>query len=339
LNDNGQLKGVDEEALDFYQNNYLPTLSYVQKQDNDGSYKVVSLITHNAEKSITIDDFNGERVCRYCGKRKPEVKFKKIAHLFPESLGNKCFFSNNECDNCNELFSKYENDLCAYLVPFLSTNEIFGKGKPKEVKEDGKARYNKTREYKSNDKTFRVQSTEKIITVTSEKDSKLVYNNEKKILSIPFDIGKHTPYNIYKCLLKMALAVLPKNEYDNYKIMQRLLKEDLEPIGIEQAIFTCYPGTNLYDLTVLGYKRTISVVNYPTYVFFIVFGNVSMQIGLFSDRDFSGFNKEMPIQFVAIPTPFDSIGTEFKTCQLVNLTSKVRRNSKIMMSFHAEQKD
>jgi len=64
-----------------------------------------------------------------------------------------------------------------------------------------------------------------------------------------------------------------------------------------------------------------------------------MQIGLFSDRDFSGFNKEMPIQFVAIPTPFDSIGTEFKTCQLVNLTSKVRRNSKIMMSFHAEQKD
>lgn len=52
MNDNGQLKGVDEEALDFYQNNYLPTLSYVQKQDNDGSYKVVSLITHNAEKGL-----------------------------------------------------------------------------------------------------------------------------------------------------------------------------------------------------------------------------------------------------------------------------------------------
>lgn len=338
MNDNEQFKGVDEVALDFYQNNYLPTLSYVQKQDNDGSYEVVSLITHNVEKSIVIDDFNGERVCRYCGKRKPEVKFKKVAHLFPESLGNKCFFSNNECDNCNELFSKYENDLCAFLAPFLSTNEIFGKGKPKEVKEDGKPKYNKTREYKSNDKTFRVQSIEKVITVTSqsEEESKLVYDENKKILSIPFDIGKHTPYYIYKCLLKMALAILPRNEFEKYNTMQRMLKEDLEPIGIEQAIFTCYPGMNLYDLTIMCYKRKKEFINFPTYIFFIACGNVSLQIGLLSDYDFAHFKNEMPIIFVAVPTPFDSIGTDYKICQLIDLGSKERKNSKVMMSFHAE---
>lgn len=340
MNDDVKLSGVDNDALGFYEENYFPYLNYIQVKKDDGSYEVVTLTSHQTEKTITIDDFNGERVCRYCGKKKPEVKFKKIAHLFPESLGNKCFFSNNECDNCNELFSKYENDLCAFLVPFLSTNEIFGKGKPKEIKEDGKPRYNKTREYKSNDKTFRVQSIEKVITVTSnsKEESKLVYDEDKKILSIPFDIGKHTPYNIYKCLLKMSLAVLPRDEFDKYKIMQRLLREDLEPIGIEQAIFTCYPGMNLYDLTIMCYKRKNEILNYPTYVFFIAFGNVSLQLGLFSDNDLRYFDKNMPIKFVALPTPFDSIDTDFKTCQLIDLTSKERKNSVMMMSFYAEQK-
>ena len=136
----------------------------------------------------------------------------------------------------------------------------------------------------------------------------------------------------------MSLAVLPRDEFDKYKIMQRLLREDLEPIGIEQAIFTCYPGMNLYDLTIMCYKRKNEILNYPTYVFFIAFGNVSLQLGLFSDNDLRYFDKNMPIKFVALPTPFDSIDTDFKTCQLIDLTSKERKNSVMMMSFYAEQK-
>lgn len=335
-----ELTGVDNKALEFYCKNYVPLLSYIQTMQNDGSYKVINLLTNEEKETITIDDGPDERICRYCGKKKPDVKFKKIAHLFPESLGNKCFFSNNECDTCNEhLFSIYENDLCAFLTPYLSTNEIFGKGKPKEVKTNGIPRYNKTREYKSNDKTFRVQSINKVITVQSEGESKLVYDKENKILSIPFDIGKHTPYNVYKAVLKMALAILPKSLYDKLKIMQRLLKEDLEPIGIEKAIITCYPGMNLYDLTIMCYQRQNDVVNYPTYIFFIAFGNVSLQIGLFADSDFSRFNNQRPIEFVAIPTPFDKLGNEYKHCELIDLSSKERVNAKMMMSFHAELKE
>ena len=81
MNDNGQLKGVDEEALDFYQNNYLPTLSYVQKQDNDGSYKVVSLITHNAEKALQLMILMVKECADIVAKESQRSSLKNSSHL------------------------------------------------------------------------------------------------------------------------------------------------------------------------------------------------------------------------------------------------------------------
>ena len=44
------------------------------------------------------------RVCRFCGKRSPEVTFESEAHAIPEALGNKSIFSAYECDVCNHMF-------------------------------------------------------------------------------------------------------------------------------------------------------------------------------------------------------------------------------------------
>lgn len=57
-----------------------------------------------------------ERMCRFCGKTKGETTFKKVAHAIPELIGNKVLISFEECDECNKIFSKLENELANFLI-------------------------------------------------------------------------------------------------------------------------------------------------------------------------------------------------------------------------------
>lgn len=60
-----------------------------------------------------------QRVCRFCGKNKNEVSFKKKAHVIPEGIGNKKLFSLSECDSCNSFYGNtIENDLNNLLSPY-----------------------------------------------------------------------------------------------------------------------------------------------------------------------------------------------------------------------------
>ncbi len=66
-------------------------------------------------KKIYVGEF-ANRVCRFCGKAKPAVSFKKEAHVVPQFLGNRFLLSAQECDICNKLFGDlYENDFANYI--------------------------------------------------------------------------------------------------------------------------------------------------------------------------------------------------------------------------------
>ena len=56
--------------------------------------------------------------CRFCDNDDRQ-KFRKKAHTFPEALGNKWVFSNDECDACNSRFSVYEDSLAKAVGPLL----------------------------------------------------------------------------------------------------------------------------------------------------------------------------------------------------------------------------
>lgn len=88
-----------------------------------------------------------KRICRFCGKKAPEVTFKSVAHAVSEALGNKGIVLNEECDDCNNKFgSKIEIDLIEYLRFYCVFFGIKGKEKIPEIKspenlpikEDGK---------------------------------------------------------------------------------------------------------------------------------------------------------------------------------------------------------
>lgn len=115
--------------LDVF-NNFYSTIEYMNTNDKTALDKAKefdefagSLIS---SYEIFHADGSGEwhfgesdksrRICRYCGKRAPEVSFRKKAHAISEGLGNKKIITNTECDKCNDDFGKtIEKSLIDYL--------------------------------------------------------------------------------------------------------------------------------------------------------------------------------------------------------------------------------
>ena len=108
------LSKTQAEAVNFY----------------DQNYRVVFDSSLRKARPLKLADPEDEkgRICRFCGKGKPEVAFKSVAHAVPEFLGNKSLVSQNECDTCNQLLAmKYEDDLAKWFGPMRTVSQIRGK--------------------------------------------------------------------------------------------------------------------------------------------------------------------------------------------------------------------
>ena len=89
-----------------------------------GSYQILS----HVQASVGEDSKSIGRgaVCRFCGNDDLQ-KFRTRAHTFPEALGNKWVFSNDEFDYCNDKFSVYEDALTKAVGPLLTLGGTKGK--------------------------------------------------------------------------------------------------------------------------------------------------------------------------------------------------------------------
>lgn len=75
--------------------------------------------------------------CMFCGKPFKYWKKKDIAHAISECMGNKRLINFCECYDCNHLFGEIaENHLGKYIMPYRIVNEVYGKGKYKNVVKD-----------------------------------------------------------------------------------------------------------------------------------------------------------------------------------------------------------
>ncbi|MBS4220069.1 HNH endonuclease [Bacillus sp. FJAT-49711] len=140
--------------------------------------------------------------CIFCNRKRPEVSFKKDAHVIPAGLGNRTLFYLNECDSCNEKMSYYENELINYLTfdrIFISAKKRPGSGLPK-YKQKGKQ---SILEKNQDNDILRVDVLENEgVFEIEEKD------NEKVM---KFTINNPPPYrpsDICKTLTHMAWALL-----------------------------------------------------------------------------------------------------------------------------------
>lgn len=93
----------------------------------DENYSIVSCYLNLTKGNKEYIGEKQNRKCRFCGKLSPEVKFKLEAHAIPELTGNKSLIAYNECDTCNEKFSRtVEDHLGKYLGAQRTLVQIHG---------------------------------------------------------------------------------------------------------------------------------------------------------------------------------------------------------------------
>jgi hypothetical protein len=75
------------------------------------------------------NEFLGRKpsVCRFCSGAAPEVTFRKGAHAIPELAGNGTLLSLYECDDCNNRFSAFEDDLGKLTLLERIAGQVLGK--------------------------------------------------------------------------------------------------------------------------------------------------------------------------------------------------------------------
>ena len=170
------------------------------------------------------------RICRFCGKNEDDVAFKKVAHACPELLGQNNLVIYDECDSCNEKFSKYESHLSKFLLPYLSVVGVKGKKKIPNFQS------RKDNDDENTRTSLRYIDEGKINLFLNSLDDYNV-DIENKTMSIRFRNPAIKPIYVYKSLLKVALSFLPENKIQIYKLLFDWLQNENTEIVFFSSLF------------------------------------------------------------------------------------------------------
>lgn len=250
-----------QKHINFYMENYH-IFSYKLKGEN----------IENKDKKF-IGDKN-RRKCRFCGKEKEETTFKKVAHAIPELVGNKVLISFEECDECNEIFSKLESELANYISFERSTTGIRGKTGIPTYKNKSGLRIEHDKEKKNR---FIIQDyIDSGNTIEDTIDNSFTIKGERS----PF-----IPIAVYKCFVKMALSIMPKHylpyfwvTFDWIREEDHSLRESVVCKVFEQFIPGARPFNDIE--MILALRKWQSSENTPFCIFLICFGNFCYQVYL-----------------------------------------------------------
>lgn len=290
----------------------------------DKHYKVLNWHLLNDKEYIYLGN-EKTKVCRFCGKDESNgATFEKLAHAFPESIGNRCLATYYECDKCNERFGKtIENDYANYMKFYHSISKIHGKKKiPEFISNDNKS------------KSAWVDD-EYILSDTNENLHSSIKNNS---ILYQATAPTHTPMAVYKCFVKMAISVMPENELKPFaKTIEWICNKKHENIFGNKKLLCRYemiPGYNTtkHPCYVL-YKRKgpKSLAIYPYMIFHITYGNFSYMIEVPTQEDlYQSIDK---IKFSPIPFKSSSAG-------ILDLTSnKPVSDCQQTMLFHFDSSE
>jgi hypothetical protein len=254
---------ADPEALkglEFYAENYeqitLPGLGLANKQIILGTYP---------------------SKCRFCAGELPVRTFRKRAHAVSELLGNKVIKSLYECDQCNERFSAFEDDLAKMTLPFRSLGGVVGKnGVPTLLSASGEARGKSRMEFKNGTLHMSHPSG----------DESFVVDEAAKTINFSYVVQPYRPLGAFKALCKTAFTLLPEVELLHFEdLRQWLLQSDVTTNQVyARGCHICYrsfvPAFRAFPQPIVIMFRRHTRVEAPYASMFVAFGNLSLQIFL-----------------------------------------------------------
>lgn len=218
---------------------------------------------------VTLEDFESptknQFICRFCGSNNPK-HFRSISHVVPEFTGNRSVKYYEECDSCNNLFSRYERALSIFGGIKHSLSGVKGKKYPKHID-----RENKFRTFSSSTGRHIIQEEESPKGITVENGELII---KSKTL-------KFKPRYVQKALVKIGLSLMPKEELSKFdKTLQWLANPNdtftikKHPMFILIHNFFDQPRTKPVAILV---RRKINY-NCPEYSLLLFFGFFSFQI-------------------------------------------------------------
>lgn len=290
---------IEREPVGYYESNYdiLRTPNFVDKTRLLKPEHGLSYLGNPAHK-----------VCRFCGKSEPEVSFKKVAHAFPESIGNKALATYYECDTCNCFFGKtIEEEYGKFFSLYHSIMMESGK--------DGKRQCN----FKIPcDK--RTKDCMKYCVRIGYSGSRSVINACKNVgrdfvelgadsIRISAPVGKCSPIAVYKALVKMAITVMPIEEVEGFSnAIDWILNPKHENFYCKKPLLIKYQMIPGFSVTKYPhyflYRRKRDVWNVPYMLFNLTYGCFSLLIEVLWDgesKENAGSNAFERLVFPPIP--------------------------------------
>jgi len=239
----------------------------------DSRYDLLAYETMSGKHKTCLGNKN-DRLCRYCGKRSPEVKFRNEAHAFPQAIGNRWIIDYWECDTCNALFSRMlEDDFVKYLGPQRTLSRIRGtNGIPSFQRKKGELRI------EWNGDTLKI--------TTPNENSDVVIDEDGKGFTLRVKLQPYTPMGVFKCFVKMALAVMPEAELKFCKHLIKWISEkqhSTESFPFSPLlIFTQFMPFHMPNDVIIYslQKRKEGITNVPFMQFTILIHNTHYQFFL-----------------------------------------------------------
>jgi len=227
----------------------------------------------------------GNRICRFCRKREPEVSFRSDAHAIPESLGNKILFTNYECDSCNQFFGRgIENDFGIWSHIDRTLGGISGKHGVPTAKGAG----------------WRIENESDHIQVKRDGTAPdYVLDEEKKRFQFDIERGTYTPVAVLKAFVRIGLTLMPGEELPNFsEALDWIQEEDHTKSSVEQCpVFeTSLSGIKLDRVHAFLLIRKVGVRGVPYAFLNLAYGYKMFQVCLPSlqDRAINGRDLTFP---------------------------------------------
>jgi len=209
--------------------------------------------------------------CRFCKKKAPDTTFNQNTHLLSLLLGNKGYYSDDECDNCNALFGKFEGDLGKYLGLARTLDDITSKNKAPKF-ESGNAHIG-VEKYNNG-----VVAIKKKNLSTEDFD----FNKDTGAVNIKMETQAYTPANVYNAFLKMALSILPDIDVADYEAAYKYLLDENHYGDLNGPRFIKITESNILWKIPFAFifqkKHIFSDNSSPRHVFCIYVRNYMFQI-------------------------------------------------------------
>lgn len=260
------------------------------------AYQLVSLVYGQPKKFVLQDLRNdGRRICRFCGKSVEETCFRNEAHPIPAFLGNRYVVSENECDTCNSVFGTYETHFSSYLGLVNTITRT-------------KGRKNKVPEFRDAGGKFTAKTVQTLgmegVMLTDLTPTGFDINMETGEAVIPYRKPGYVPVKAFKCLLKMAMSLMPSTYLVDYReLLEVLLTDahDAKLTSLSHVMEFWLPVAAREPRVLLFQKRELQERQF-SHVFQLYFHHMLFQFAVpLNKSDLWMYNQELKCQLLCPP--------------------------------------